>query len=149
MFSNLANPAVGMNSLFSGQAALSLNQPYRLLFDEAEISLISVVDPYWTFASNIVFLGDGTVDPEEVRARSTNVPSIQLKLGKIRGTFGKHGLLHDGQQPIVPSALGNSAPLADGSPLFLCMIGSEISRSPALLAGRSPYRDVNREAQCS
>ena len=28
-------------------------------FDEAEISLISVVDPYWTLVSNIVFVGDG------------------------------------------------------------------------------------------
>ncbi len=55
MFSNLANPAIGMNALFSGQAAPNLDQPYGLHFDEAEISLISVVDPYWTLVSNIVF----------------------------------------------------------------------------------------------
>src|SRR2546428_7656591 len=73
MFSNLANPAIGMNALFSGQAAHNQSQPYGLQFDEAEISVISVVDPYWTLVSNIVFAPDG-VDPEEVWARSTNIP---------------------------------------------------------------------------
>src|SRR5436309_1277983 len=101
MFSNLANPSIGMNALFSGQFARNLNQPYGLQFDEAEISLISVVDPYWTLVSNFVFLPDHTVDPEEVWARSTNIPAIQLKLGKIRGTFGKHGLLHTHAFPFI------------------------------------------------
>jgi len=110
MFSNLANPAIGMNALFSGQAARNLNQPYGLQFDEAEISLISVVDPYWTFVSNIVFVGDGSVDPEEVWVRSTNIPGIQLKLGKIRGTFGKHGLLHTHAFPFIqaPVVMANT-----------------------------------------
>lgn len=149
MFSNLANPAIGMNSLFSGQAAHNLDQPYGLKFDEAEISLISVVDPYWTFVSNIVFVGDGSVDPEEVWVRSTNIPGIQLKLGKIRGTFGKHGLLHYGQQHIMPSGSGNSAPMAKGSPILLCITMSGIRRLPAVREARSlrPYFD--REGQCS
>jgi len=110
MFSNLANPAIGMNAVFSGQAAHNLDQPYGLQFDEAEISLISVVDPYCTFVSNIVFVGDGTVDPEEVWVRSTNIPAIQLKLGKIRGTFGKHGLLHTHAFPFIqgPVIMENS-----------------------------------------
>jgi hypothetical protein len=117
MFSNLANPAIGMNALFSGQAAPNLDRPYGLRFDETEISLISVVDPYWTFSSNID-LAPEEVDPEEIWARSTNIPNIQLKLGKIRGAFGKHGLLHYGRQQIMPSTLGNSAPMAEGSPFF-------------------------------
>src|SRR3989449_10915453 len=110
MYSNLANPAIGMNALFSGQAAHNLDQPYGLHFEEAEISLISVVDPYWTFMSNIVFVGDGSVDPEEVWVRSTNIPGIQLKLGKIRGTFGKHGLLHTHAFPFIqaPVIMANS-----------------------------------------
>jgi hypothetical protein len=105
MFSNLANPAIGMNALFDGQAAPTLDEPYGLKFDSAEISLIAVVDPYWTLVSNIVFNGDGTVDPEEVWARSTNIPAIQLKLGKIRGTFGKHGLLHTHAFPFIQSPI--------------------------------------------
>jgi hypothetical protein len=105
MFSNLANPAIGMNALFTGQAAPNLDQAYGLGFDEAEISLISVVDPYWTFVSNIVFLPDHTVDPEEVWVRSTNIPSIQVKLGKLRGTFGKHGLLHTHAFPFIQAPI--------------------------------------------
>ena len=104
MFSNLANPAIGMNALFSGLAAHNLNQPYGMRFDEAEISLISVVDPYWTFTSNIVFTPNG-VDPEEVWVRSTKIPSIQLKLGKIRGTFGKHGMLHTHAFPFIQAPI--------------------------------------------
>jgi hypothetical protein len=104
MFSNLANPAIGMNALFSAQAAHNLDQPYAFQFDEAEISVISVVDPYWTFTSNIVFAPDG-VDPEEVWVRSTNIPAVQLKLGKIRGTFGKHGLLHTHAFPFVQAPI--------------------------------------------
>src|SRR5439155_13610600 len=105
MFSNLANPAIGMNALFSGLAARNINQPYGLQFDDAEISLISVVDPYWTFVSNIVFVGDGSVDPEEVWVRSLNIPAVQLKLGKIRGTFGKHGLLHTHAFPFIQAPI--------------------------------------------
>jgi hypothetical protein len=104
MFSNLANPAIGMNALFSGHAAHALDQPYGLQFDEAEISLISVVDPYWTLAGNIVFAPDG-VDPEEVWARSTSIPAIQLKVGKLRGTFGKHGLLHTHAFPFIQAPI--------------------------------------------
>lgn len=105
MFSNLANPAIGMNALFSGSAAPNIDQPYGLHFEEAEISLLSVVDPYWTFTSNVVFLPDHTVDPEEVWVRSTNIPSIQLKLGKLRGTFGKHGLLHTHAFPFIQAPI--------------------------------------------
>src|SRR5262249_39247366 len=105
MFSNLANPAIGMNALFSGQAAPTQDRAYGLGFDEAEMSVISVVDPYWTFVSNIVFLPDHTVDPEEAWARSTNLPSVQLKLGKIRGTFGKHGLLHTHAFPFIQAPI--------------------------------------------
>ena len=104
LYSNLANPAIGMNALFSGQAAPTLNQPYGLAFDQAEISFVSVVDPYWTLSSNIVFAPAG-VDPEEVWVRSTNIPAIQLKLGKLRGTFGKHGQLHTHAFPFIQAPI--------------------------------------------
>jgi len=100
MFSNLANPAIGANALFTGQAAPNLNEAYGLHFDEAELSLISVVDPYWTFNGNIVFTEHG-VDPEEIWVRNTSIAALQLKLGKLRGTFGKQGLLHPHAFPFV------------------------------------------------
>ena len=105
MFSNSSNPAIGLNGLFRGQGAPNIDEAYGLHFDEAEISLISVVDPYWTFMANIVFAGNGEVDPEEVWARSTSIPGIQLKLGKLRGTFGKHGLLHPHAFPFVQAPI--------------------------------------------
>lgn len=100
IFSNLANPSIGANALFSGQVAPDLNEPYNLHFDSAEVSLISVVDPYWTFWSNITFTPDG-VDPEEIVARTDRIPNIQIKVGKIRGDFGKHGLLHTHAFPFI------------------------------------------------
>jgi hypothetical protein len=104
LFSNLANPAIGMNALFSGTAAHNLDQPYGLDFDEAEISLISVVDPYWTLSSNIVFAPDG-VDPEEIWVRNTSIKGLQLKLGQLRGSFGKHGLLHAHAFPFIQAPI--------------------------------------------
>ena len=123
MYSNLANPAIGMNALFSGLAAHNLDQPYGVGFDEAEISLISVVDPYWTFTSNIVFLPDHSVDPEEVWVRSTNIPSLQLKLGQLRGSFGKHGLLH-----------AHAFPFIDAPIVMANTIGGEGFKDPGLEA---------------
>ena len=104
VYSNLANPAIGMNALFSGTAAPTLSQPYGLHFDSAELSLVSVVDPWWTLSGNLTFT-QGGVDPEEIWARSTNLPGISIKLGKLRGTFGKHGLLHDHAFPFVQAPL--------------------------------------------
>src|SRR5207245_9220461 len=79
-------------------------RPSGVACDELEISLTSARDPYWTLNSNIVFTPGG-VDPEEVWARSTSIPGIQLKLGKIRGTFGKHGLLHTHAFPFVQAPI--------------------------------------------
>jgi hypothetical protein len=120
MFSNLMNPAIGMNALFTAQGAHNLDQAYGPHFDEAEVSFLATVDPYWALVSNIVFLSDGSVDPEEVWARNTSIPSIQLKVGKLRGTFGKHGLLHTHAFPfisapiILPNTIGEEGFKAAG-----------------------------------
>ena len=104
LISNLANPAIGMNALFSGMAAHNLDRPYGLQFDEAELSIMSVVDPWWTFSGNIVFTPT-RVDPEEVWVRSTNLPSLQLELGKLRAAFGKHGRLHTHAFPFIQAPI--------------------------------------------
>ena len=64
------------------------------------MSVISVVDPYWLLEANLVF-GPDEVTPEEVWARTSSIPGIQLKLGKIRAAFGKHGQLHTHAFPFV------------------------------------------------
>jgi len=100
IYSNLANPSIGFNALFLDQFAPNIDEPYGPQFQESEISLISVVDPYWLLEANLVF-GPDEVTPEEVWARSSSIPGIQLKLGKIRAAFGKHGQLHTHAFPFV------------------------------------------------
>jgi hypothetical protein len=109
IISNLANPAIGFNALFLGQVAPELNQPYGMQFQESEISIISTVDPDWTLAANIVFAPEG-VDPEEVYATTSSIKNLLIKVGKIRGAFGKHGTLHTHAFPFIqaPVIMSNS-----------------------------------------
>ncbi len=108
LISNLANPAIGVNALFRTEYVPRLDRPYGVAFEEAEVSLLSVVDPYWTLAANLVFTPGGA-DPEEVYATSAAVPGIGLKVGKFRGTFGRQGTLHTHAFPFVepPIVMGN------------------------------------------
>ncbi|HVZ80417.1 MAG TPA: hypothetical protein VHE12_06380 [bacterium] len=109
IISNLANPAIGFNALFLVQAAPDLDQPYGPQFQESEISLISTVDPYWTLTANLVFAPD-EVTPEEVFATNNEIDNIQLKVGKFKVAFGKHGRLHTHAYPFIqaPVIMENS-----------------------------------------
>jgi hypothetical protein len=104
LYTKLANPAIGFNALFLAQAAHDLHEPYGPQFQGCELSLLSVVDPYWSLWANIAFTPEG-VDPEEVYATTTRIPTIQLKIGKVRATFGKHGLLHTHAFPFVQAPI--------------------------------------------
>jgi len=108
IISNLANPAIGFNALFRADAIPRLDRPYGFSFEEAEMSVISTVDPYWTLAGNFVF-SPGGVDPEEVFATTSVIPDIGLKVGKIRAAFGKHGTFHTHAFPFIepPIVMGN------------------------------------------
>jgi hypothetical protein len=109
IISNLANPAIGFVALFRGDVAPQLDRPYGIQFEESEINLVSVVDPYWTLYGNVVFAPDGAF-PEEVYATSVQIPSVQLKVGLLRASFGKHGLLHTHAFPFVdaPEIMANT-----------------------------------------
>jgi len=102
IISNLANPAIGMSALFLGQAAPNLTSPGSTGpgFQEAEISLISTVDPLWTLAGNFTFdAGSGVA--EEAFAISDSIPNVQIKVGEFRAAFGKHGTLHTHAFPFI------------------------------------------------
>lgn len=110
IFSNLTNPSIGMNALFSGQIAPDIDEPYTLFdFQGADVSMISVVDPYWTFWANLAFTPE-EVSPEEIVARCDRIPNLQLRVGKLRAKFGKHALLHRHAFPFVqaPVIIGNT-----------------------------------------
>ena len=83
LYSNLANPAIGLNALFSGNVAPDLDEPYGVHFDAAEVSFVSEVDPYWTLWANIAFTAE-EVDPEEIWARTTRIPRIRSCGGSRR-----------------------------------------------------------------
>ena len=100
IISNLANPAIGVSALFLGQGASDLNQPYGMQFQEAEISVISTVDPYWTLTGNFVLDAQSAV-AEEAFATTTMIPEVSLKIGQLRASFGKHGMLHTHAFPFV------------------------------------------------
>jgi hypothetical protein len=89
-----------MNALFSGAVAPDIDAPYNFGFDSVEMSALSAVDPYWTFWANITFNGE-EVDPEEIVARTNRIPGLELRVGKLRGRFGKHGLLHEHAFPFI------------------------------------------------
>lgn len=100
IISNLANPAIGFNALFLGAATPDLDQPDGLRFQEAELSLISTVDPSWTLAGNLVF-DDRSAVAEEAYATTTSLPGLAVKVGELRASFGKQGLLHTHAFPFV------------------------------------------------
>ncbi len=111
IISNLANPAIGMSALFLAQAAPDLNTPGSTgpSFQEAEISVISTVDPLWTLAGNFTFdAGSGVA--EEAYATTDAIPGIQFKVGEFRAAFGKHGTLHTHAFPFIqaPIIMSNS-----------------------------------------
>ncbi len=112
LISNLANPAIGLNGLFTGQAAPDLDEPYGLQFDAAEISFNSVVDQNWTLWANIAFTPE-EVDPEEVYAVTSAIPNVQVKLGQLRATFGKQGLLHTHAFPFIQAPVIMSNTIGD------------------------------------
>ncbi|MEK7474071.1 MAG: hypothetical protein AAB152_00415 [Candidatus Coatesbacteria bacterium] len=100
IISNLANPAIGVNGLFLCQGAPDLDQAYGMRPGEAEISVISTVDPYWTLTVYFVLDAQSAL-AEEAFATTTKIPGVTLKLGQLRASFGKHGLLHTHAFPFV------------------------------------------------
>ena len=102
LMSNLANPSIGFNALMLAQVAPDLPGPDGLQFQEAEVSIVSVVDPLWTLWANLVF-SETEVTPEEVYAISNALPDVTLKVGRFKAAFGKHGQLHRHAWPFIQS----------------------------------------------
>ncbi|HET9869500.1 MAG TPA: hypothetical protein VFR02_03245 [bacterium] len=106
IISNLANPAIGMSALFLAQAAPDLSVPGTTgpAFQEAELSVISTVDPTWTLTGNFTFDAESGL-AEEAFATTDSVPNVLLKVGEIRAAFGKHGTLHTHAFPFIQAPI--------------------------------------------
>lgn len=106
IISNLANPAIGMSALFLGQAAPDLKTPGATgpSFQEAEISVISTVDPLWTLTGNFTFDAESGL-AEEAFATTDSIPHVQIKVGEFRAAFGKHGTLHTHAFPFIQAPI--------------------------------------------
>lgn len=91
---------------------------------EAELQFYADVDPYSKL--NLVLsvhpelTTDGTsiseswvVEPEELFVESLQLPTVNLRIGKQKASFGKHNLLHTHTFPFVKAHLAQSALLGD------------------------------------
>jgi hypothetical protein len=144
------NPAIsviGWFQAFAGNDASA--QDGGIEMREAELAFQAPVDPF-TRAEFFMSAGAEGLDVEEATVTWLALPlGTQAKLGKFRADLGKFNRTHYGQQHIMPSTLGNSAPMAEGSPFFLFITGGEILRSRAPLGGQSLNCDMEQEVQCS
>jgi len=93
---------------------------------EAEIAFYADVDPY---SRLFVLLGihpkyelntttnkvekSWGIEPEEIYAESTRLPSVTLKGGKFKAAFGKHNPLHTHVFPFIDAPMINSTLLGD------------------------------------
>lgn len=78
---------------------------------EAELQILSDVDPYLTANALLSISPNGAyeygIDPEEVYAETTFIPSLTLRFGKYKAAFGKHNTLHTHAYPFIDAPLIN------------------------------------------
>ncbi len=127
---NAFNPEISANGLFlfanSGEGNLATStEPNGLGIQELELQFTADVDPYSRFVAllslhpeiDVDAAGDRHIhyvfEPEEVYAESIAVPSMTLKAGKFRASFGRHNLLHSHMFPFIDAPLYQSRLLGD------------------------------------
>ena len=113
----------------------SAASPRRITFDQGEVE--TVYDAYLNpYAKGYFVTSLGTTGLALEEGYFTLVRGLpgglELKGGKYRVGYGKLNPMHYGQQHILPSGSGNSAPMAKGSLILPCITVSGIRRPPAL-----------------
>ncbi len=106
------------NSNFNKEDASEVRNGLDL--QEAELSFYSDVDPYsrltMLFTVAPEYKLNATTDrveqswifePEELYVDSDHVPGVSLRLGKFKGAFGKHNILHSHAYPFVDAPMVN------------------------------------------
>lgn len=128
--SNALNPAISFNALFLGTWSDNPASDEEggtkdgLAFQEAEVVLSSVVDPYFqAFATVALSPEEGTGLEEGYAWMTALPPGVGLKFGKLKLPFGKHNELHTHAFPWV------SAPIATAG-----LLGPEGANDVAVVA---------------
>ncbi len=115
--SKAMNPDIGANFIIEAEKG-SAHASDGFRFREAEFSLKSDVDPYFT--ANMIFSvsqdssGQYGITPEEVYVDTTTLPSVTIRAGKFYGAFGKQNQLHTHAYPFIDAPLMSTALLGDG-----------------------------------
>ncbi|MBK8232462.1 MAG: hypothetical protein IT349_05070 [Candidatus Eisenbacteria bacterium] len=113
--SNALNPAISFNALFLGTWSDNpVSDPEGgtkdgLAFQEAEVVLSSVVDPYFQAFATVTLSPEEGTGLEEGYAWVTSLPSgAGLKFGQLKLPFGKHNELHTHAFPWVSAPIGTA-----------------------------------------
>lgn len=127
---NSFNPEISTNGLFlytngnEGNLATS-TEPNGLGLQELELQLSADVDPYSRFVTLLSLHSELTLDaagdrqteyvfePEEAYAETLTVPSMTLKAGKFKASFGRHNSFHTHAFPFIDAPLYQDNLLGD------------------------------------
>lgn len=122
-------PNISANALFlyrnSNQAKTNTSTTRNGVdIQEAELAVYSDVDPYSRLNMIVTLHPEYTanttgvdqkwkVEPEELYADLTQIPSANMRLGKFKAAFGKHNQMHSHAFFFVDSPLPNAAMLTE------------------------------------
>lgn len=111
------NPDTSVNflSLYQSRNAGDKSEDGFAL-QEVELQFMSDIDPYWRASALLSVAkedGEWGIDPEEVFAETTTIPSLTLKVGKFKTVMGKHNQLHTHAFPFVDAPVVNTVLLGE------------------------------------
>ncbi len=112
-------------------------------FNEAELQFTSDVDPYLRATALFAVAaeaGEFAFEAEEVYMETLSLPSVTLKLGKFKSSFGKQNILHPHAYSFFEVPLINAALLGDEGL-------NEMGVSAALLLPFSWFSELTLQSQ--
>ena len=132
--SNALNPAISLNSLFLAGLSDPKSNEDGFKIQEVELSVSSIVDPYFKAWASVVFApesGDAVVEVavEEAWVTLLGLPEgVGVKAGRFKLPMGRHSPLHTHQFPFIlpPRA-------------FAATVGEEGPTDVGIMPSYSPY----------
>lgn len=119
--SNELNPALSVNALFLGSWTDPAGENDGLKAQEVEMSMTSIVDPYFKANISVGYEPDpegpeSEVALEEAYVQTTSLPSgFQVRGGRFLMPFGRHNQLHTHTYPFIMAPRGVAGTLGEES----------------------------------